>query len=106
MPKTKKSPPLLTGIYSIQSLPPWGRFRGGQLLHRLPRIRDLALGGLDDRAIHLAGAHGDAGEADFVQAADGVDVAAVLAADEDFELRNIESFGARASSSLLDYWQI
>ena len=48
---------------------------------------DLALIGLDDRTIDLAGAHGDAGEADFVQAADRVDIATVLAADEDFELR-------------------
>lgn len=48
---------------------------------------DLALSGLDDRTIDLAGAHGDAGEADFVQAADGVDIATVLATDEDFELR-------------------
>ena len=57
------------------------------LLHRFTRILDLALSGLDDRTIDLAGAHGDAGEADFVQAADGVDIATVLAADEDFELR-------------------
>lgn len=48
---------------------------------------DLALSGLDDRTIDLAGAHGDAGEADFVQAADRVDIATVLTADEDFELR-------------------
>ena len=48
---------------------------------------DLALSGLDDRTIDLARAHGDAGEADFVQTADRVDIAAVLAADEDFELR-------------------
>ena len=48
---------------------------------------DLARSRLDDRTIDLAGAHGDAGEADFVQAADGVDIATVLATDEDFELR-------------------
>ena len=71
--------------------------RYGQLLHRLPRIRNLALSGLDDRTIDLAGAHGDAGEADFVQAADCVDIATVFAADEDFELRDIEYFGAWAS---------
>ena len=47
---------------------------------------DLARSRLDDRTIDLAGAHGDAGEADFVQAADGVDIATVLATDEDFEL--------------------
>lgn len=47
----------------------------------------MALSGLDDRTIDLAGAHGDAGEADFVQATDRVDIATVLAADEDFELR-------------------
>ena len=47
----------------------------------------MALSGLDDRTIDLAGAHGDAGEADFVQAADRVDIATVFAADEDFELR-------------------
>ena len=57
------------------------------LLHRFTRILDLALSGLDDQTIDLAGAHGDAGEADFVQAADRVDIATVLAADEDFELR-------------------
>ena len=58
-----------------------------RLLHRLSRILDLARSRLDDRTIDLAGAHGDAGEADFVQAADRVDIATVLAADEDFELR-------------------
>ena len=57
------------------------------LLHRFSRILNLALGGLDDRTIDLAGAHGDAGEADFVQAADRVDIATVLTADEDFEFR-------------------
>ena len=67
------------------------------LLHRFTRIGNLALSGLDDRTIDLAGAHGDAGEADFVQAADRVDIATVFAADEDFELRGIEYFGARAS---------
>ena len=58
-----------------------------RLLHRFTRILDLALSGLDDRTIDLAGAHGDAGEADFVQAADRVDIATVFTADEDFELR-------------------
>ena len=48
---------------------------------------DLTLSGLDDRTIDLVGAHGDASEADFVQASDGVDIATVFAADEDFELR-------------------
>ena len=48
---------------------------------------DLARSRLDDRTIDLARAHGDAGEADFVQAADGVDIATVLATDEDVELR-------------------
>ena len=48
---------------------------------------DLARSRLDDRTIDLAGAHGDAGEADFVQAADRVDIATVFATDEDFELR-------------------
>ena len=48
---------------------------------------DLARSRLDDRTIDLARDHGDAGEADFVQAADGVDIATVLATDEDFELR-------------------
>ena len=57
------------------------------LLHRLSWIGNLALSGLDDRTIDLAGAHGDAGEADFVQAADRVDIATALTADEDFELR-------------------
>ncbi len=70
----------------IPSLPQRGRFRGG-LLHRFSRILHLALSGLDDGTIDLAGAHGDAGEADFVQAADRVDIATVLATDEDFELR-------------------
>ena len=42
---------------------------GMRLLNRFYRIRDLALSGLDDRTIDLAGAHGDTGEADFVQAA-------------------------------------
>ena len=58
-----------------------------KLLHRFTRILDLARSRLDDRAIDLAGAHGDAGEADFVQTADRVDIATVFAADEDFELR-------------------
>ena len=58
-----------------------------RLLHRFTRILDLALSGLDDGTIDLAGAHGDAGEADFVQAADRVDIATVFATDEDFELR-------------------
>ena len=86
-PKTKKSPPLLTGIYIIQTPLSFGEGLGVRLLHRLSRILDLALSGLDDRTIDLAGAHGDAGDADFVQAADGVDIATVFAADEDFELR-------------------
>ena len=47
----------------------------------------MALCGFDDGTIDFAGAHGDASEADFVQAADRVDVAAVFTADEDFELR-------------------
>ena len=86
-PKTKKSPPLLTGIYIIQTPLSFGEGLGVRLLHRFSRILDLARSRLDDRTIDLAGAHGDAGEADFVQAADGVDIATVLAADEDFELR-------------------
>ena len=61
--------------------------RSVKLLHRFSRILELALSGLDDRTIDLAGAHGDAGEADFVQAADRVDIATVFTSDEDFELR-------------------
>ena len=45
----------------------------------------MALSGFDDGAIDFAGAHGDAGESDFVQAADGVDVAAVFTADADLQ---------------------
>ena len=86
-PKTKKSPPLLTGIYIIQTPLSFGEGLGVRLLHRLSRILDLARSRLDDRTIDLAGAHGDAGEADFVQTADRVDIATVFAADEDFELR-------------------
>ena len=81
-----------------------GNFRcEAKLLHRFSRILDLALSGLDDRTIDLAGAHGDAGEADFVQAADRVDIATVLAADEDFELR-IDGAGIfdEAADHLLD----
>ena len=50
-PKTKKSPPLLTGIYIIQTPLSFGEGLGVRLLHRFSRILDLALRGLDDRAI-------------------------------------------------------
>ena len=80
-----------------------------RLLHRFTRILDLALSGLDDRAIDLAGAHGDAGEADFVQAADRVDIATVFAADEDFELRidgaSISDEGADHLLDCRDGWR-
>ena len=36
--------------------------KSNDLLHRFARMLDLALSDLDDRAIDLAGAHGDAGE--------------------------------------------
>ena len=61
----------------------------------------LVLSSLDDRTIDLAGAHEDAGEADFVQAADRVDIATVFTADEDFELRDIKYSRVRASLTRL-----
>ena len=49
-------------------------------------MHDLGLRGLEDGTVHLARRHGDARKADEVETLDGVNVTAVLTADEDLEL--------------------